>query len=630
MAKKVYKDDSIRSVDARTFTRMRAGVYCGSTEYSTQLMRELYANALDEHNIGNGNKIIIKIDTKNNIYTVIDEAQGFPVGVKRPDGETVLQASFDVLNTSGKYDSDGVYGASALGLNGIGGKLTNFLSNYLIVSSTNRTGKEEKIWFKDGIFEKREYLDVDKEKHGTTVEYQPDPQFFQHPEVNITEIKKLFEDISALCPELYTELYIDDKLTEFHSANGIADLVDKKVGDKEIIDTRFKAKRVKDDNLFDICLTYTSDYSESITSYVNYGLTESGVHLQTLRSALTRELNKYANDNNLLKKNDNNLSGTELSEGLVIVCNLKANGVQYDSQSKVRVVDIDRSLITSTIGEDFALWLTNNPKDAKVIIERALAARRAREAAQKAREKAREGNVKGLKAKMQLSDKFIDCTSKKPEDRNLLLVEGLSAGGSCIEARNVKTDCIYMLRGKTISPLRTSIDKILANQEMSDIIRVIGAGFGDKFDVNKMQFNKIVITSDQDADGMDIALLLTTFFFTYMRPLVEAGKLYRAVTPLYIITSKKGKEYCYTEDELENWKQNNKDVKYELAHCKGLGEVSAEVLHEICFENQRFKRITVSDCKKTEELLNILQGPSANLRKQYIYNNATNLGFNWE
>lgn len=424
MAKKVYKDDSIRSVDARTFTRMRAGVYCGSTEYSTQLMRELYANALDEHNIGNGNKIIIKIDTKNNIYTVIDEAQGFPIGVKRLDGETVLQASFDVLNTSGKYDSDGVYGASALGLNGIGGKLTNFLSNYLIVSSTNRTGKEEKIWFKDGIFEKREYLDVDKEKHGTTIEYQPDPQFFQHPEVNITEIKKLFEDISALCPELYTELYIDDKLTEFHSANGIADLVDKKVGDKEIIDTRFKARRVKDDNLFDICLTYTSDYSENITSYVNYGLTESGVHLQTLRSALTRELNKYANDNNLLKKNDNNLSGTELSEGLVIVCNLKANGVQYDSQSKVRVVDIDRSLITSTIGEDFALWLTNNPKDAKIIIERALAARRAREAAQKAREKAREGSVKGLKAKMQLSDKFIDCTSKKPEDRNLLLVEG--------------------------------------------------------------------------------------------------------------------------------------------------------------------------------------------------------------
>lgn len=500
MAKKVYKDDSIRSVDARTFTRMRAGVYCGSTEYSTQLMRELYANALDEHNIGNGNKIIIKIDTKNNIYTVIDEAQGFPVGVKRPDGETVLQASFDVLNTSGKYDSDGVYGASALGLNGIGGKLTNFLSNYLIVSSTNRTGKEEKIWFKDGIFEKREYLDVDKEKHGTTVEYQPDPQFFQHPEVNITEIKKLFEDISALCPELYTELYIDDKLTEFHSANGIADLVDKKVGDKEIIDTRFKARRVKDDNLFDICLTYTSDYSESITSYVNYGLTESGVHLQTLRSALTRELNKYANDNNLLKKNDNNLSGTELSEGLVIVCNLKANGVQYDSQSKVRVVDIDRSLITSTIGEDFALWLTNNPKDAKVIIERALAARRAREAAQKARDAARNTTTR-KNSTLNLPTKLVDAWGKDRKKCELMISEGDSAAGGLVGARDSETQAIFPIRGKILNLFKNTSEKAFANQEVNNIIKALGLALDPKthkltYDINKLRYGKIILCCD--------------------------------------------------------------------------------------------------------------------------------------
>ena len=425
MGKRIYKDDSIRSVDARTFTRMRAGVYCGSTEYSTQLLRELYANALDEHNIGNGNKIIVKIDTKNNIYTIIDEAQGFPVGVEREDGETVLQASFDVLNTSGKYDNDGVYGASALGLNGIGGKLTNFLSNYLIVSSANKTGKEEKIWFKDGIFEKREYYTVDKEKHGTTIEYQPDPQFFQHKEVNINEIKKLFEDISALCPKLYTELYIDDKFTEFHSANGISDLVDKKVGDKEIIDNRFKARKIQGDNLFDICLTYTSDYSENITSYVNYGLTESGVHLQALRSALTRELNKYANANNLFKKNEENLNGTELSEGLVVVCNLKANGVQYDSQTKTRVTDIDKTLITEAINKEFSTWLNNNKKDAEKIIEKALEARRAKEAAKKAREAVRKPKKeKGLKAKIALSEKLSDCSSKDRSDCELFLVEG--------------------------------------------------------------------------------------------------------------------------------------------------------------------------------------------------------------
>lgn len=205
----------------------------------------------------------------------------------------------------------------------------------------------------------------------------------------------------------------------------------------------------------------------------------------------------------------------------------------------------------------------------------------------------------------------------------------LSAGGSTLEARNVKTDCIYMLRGKVISPLKQSIDKILANQEMSDIIRVIGAGFGnDNFDITKMNFDKIVITADQDSDGMDIELLLITFFFTYMRPLVEAGKLYRAVTPLYIITKGKEKIYLYSEEEFTNWKNSHAE-RYEVAHCKGLGEVSADVLKEICFEKQRYKRITVSDADEAEKLLQILEGKDVKPRKQYIYNNANRLGFNF-
>ena len=272
--------------------------------------------------------------------------------------------------------------------------------------------------------------------------------------------------------------------------------------------------------------------------------------------------------------------------------------------------------------------MVNNEKDVKLIADKALAARRAREAAQKAREKARQGNVKGLKAKMQLSDKFIDCTSKKPEERNLLLLEGLSAGSSAIEARNVKTDCIYMLRGKTISPLRTSVDKILANQEMSDIIRVIGAGFGDKFDINKMQFDKIVITSDSDSDGDDIALLLTTFFFTYMRPMVEAGKLYRAITPLYICRKGNKEEYFYTDNEYNDWLKDNPG--WDTLRCKGLGELNPTDLHDVCFKDQRFRRLTVSDCQATVDLLNVLEGPSANLRKQYIYDNAEHLGFNFD
>ena len=230
---------------------------------------------------------------------------------------------------------------------------------------------------------------------------------------------------------------------------------------------------------------------------------------------------------------------------------------------------------------------------------------------------------------MALSDKFIDCTSKNSTERNLLLVEGKSASTSAIEARNPATDCIYMLRGKTISPLKTTVDKILANQEMSDIIKVIGAGFGNEnFDLSKMNFDKIVITSDQDADGFAIELLLITFFYTYMRPLVEAGKLYRAVTPLYIVRQKDKEYYCYTEKELEDWKLAHTGT-YDLLRAKGLGELNATDLRKVCFEQERYKRITISDAKATTNLLETLQGSAVEPRKKYIYDNAKELGFNF-
>ena len=231
---------------------------------------------------------------------------------------------------------------------------------------------------------------------------------------------------------------------------------------------------------------------------------------------------------------------------------------------------------------------------------------------------------------MALSNKFIDCANKNPKERNLLLVEGLSAGSSAVEARNEKTDCIYMLRGKIISPLKTSLDKILANQEMSDIIKVIGGGFGnDNFNASKMNFNKIVITTDADSDGADIELLLITFFFTYMRPLIEEGKLYRAVTPLYIVRHGKEELYFYTEEEMDNFKATHKSG-YDILRAKGLGELNAKDLHKVCFKDQRFKRITISDAEKTKRLLDTLQGKAVAPRKQFIYDNAARLGFDFD
>ena len=569
MAEKIYKNDSIKSIDARTFTRLRAGVYCGSTEYSTQLLRELFSNALDEHNIGHGNNIIVKIDTKKNEYKVRDYAQGFPLNVIREDGKTVLQASFDTLNTSGKFTEDGVYEGTALGLNGIGSKLTNFLSHWLRVI-TWRDGQFEDLMFKEGVLDNRK---VGKLKHesGTEVSWCPSEEFFTNPGVDLGKIRELFHVLTCLCVGLTIKLTIDGNEEVFFSSHGLNDLVDDVVKDSELIANRMNMNFADGKNKMDMVITYTSNYSLNMISYVNTGETDAGPHITQIKTILTREFNKFFKEKKWLKEKDTNFSGDDIQEGLLIAFNITTPGVSYDAQTKTRVVKLDMTPFTNAIVENLKYWFANNEKDIKVIFDKAAGARKAREAAKKAREAARNSGKKktGLKAKMELSDKFIDCISKNPEERNLLLVEGLSAGGSTLEARNVNTDSIYMLRGKVLSVLKTTVDKVLSNQEYSDIIKVIGAGFGnDKFDVNKMNFNKIVITSDQDSDGFAIELLLITFFYTYMRPLVEAGKLYRAVTPLYIVTTKKQKYYCYSEEELTNWKETHTET-YELAHCKG-------------------------------------------------------------
>lgn len=630
---KLYDEKSIESLSPLEFTRLRPGVYVGSTEYSTQLLIEIVSNAVDEFKAGHGNKINVTIK-KDNTIIVEDNGQGFIPNAKRDDGKTVLEASFSVLNTSGKYSDDGVYEGTALGLNGIGSKLTTYLSHWLEVIS-HRDGKYEHIWFKEGVFEKRECGAWDNKNYpsGTLVQWQPSEEFFTHPEVDMSVIINLFKVIACLCPGLTIELNREGQpQVIFASKNGLMDLVDEAVKGKEILKNRLNFNFSDSKNKLDLVLTYTNSYSATIVPYVNTGLTDSGPHITQVKTILTREMNKFFREKGWLKDKDENLTGEDCQEGVYIAFNVTAPGVAYDAQTKSRVVKLDMKPFTSAIAEELQYWLAANEKDVKKIADKALNARKAREAARKARDAARGVKGKketGLKAKMQISNKFIDCTNKNPKNRNLLVVEGLSAGASAVEARNPKTDCIYMLRGKIVSPLKTAVEKILANQEMSDIVRVIGAGFGSSFDVNKMNFDKVVITSDADSDGADIELLLITFFYTYMRPLVEAGKLYRAVTPLYIIRHKGNEYYCYTEDELTEWK-NTHTGSYDLLRAKGLGELNPEDLQKVCFMNERYKRISISDAEKTTELLNILMGSAVEPRKQYIYDNANELGFNFE
>lgn len=629
---KLYDADSIQSKTPLEFTRLRPGVYCGSTEYSTQLVIEIVSNAIDEHKAGHGDIINVTY-SKDGSCTVEDFGQGFPINSLRDDGETVLQASFDVLNTSGKFSDDGVYEGTALGLNGIGSKLTNYLSHWLTVTSY-RDGKMEEVRFVEGVFKNR-VLDNQGNHHtGTIVSWQPSEEFFTNASIDIERLKKLFHVLTCLCPGLTINLI--EKETDAHisyfSKNGLNDLLNDIAGDSEILKNRLNINYENGKNKLDLVLTYTDKYSSNIISYVNTGETDAGPHITQIKTVITREMNKFFREKNWLKEKDDNLTGDDIQEGLLLAFNITAPNISYDAQTKSRIVKIDMTPFTSVISESLQNWLAVNEKDIKGIADKALNARKAREAAKKARDIARNGKKKekGLKAKMQLSSKFIDCVSKKPEERNLLLVEGLSAGSSAVEARNAKTDCIYMLRGKIISPLKTSVDKILANQEMSDIIRVIGAGFGNDFDVSKMNFDKIVMTTDADSDGADIELLLITFFFTYMRPLVEKGKLYRAVTPLYIIRTGKEELYFYTEEEMENYRASHSSSGYEVLRAKGLGELNATDLHKVCFEKQRFKRITISDAEETKRLLDVLEGQAVMPRKQFIYENAKQLGFEFD
>lgn len=563
--KKLYNESSIESLSPLQFTRLRPGVYCGSTEYSTQLLVEIVSNAVDEFKAGHGDTIKIDISEDNTI-TVEDNGQGFIPNVMRDDGKSVLEASFSVLNTSGKYSEDGVYEGTALGLNGIGSKLANYLSHWLEVISW-RDGKFEHVCFKEGIFENREvgkWNSKDKPS-GTLVQWNPSEEFFNHPEVEMTTIKKLFKVIVCLCPGL--RIILNDE--EYYSKNGLTDLVNEAVKDIEILKNRLNINYTNNKNKIDLILTYTSNYSTTIIPYVNTGLTDAGPHITQIKTIITREMNKFFREKKWLKEKEENLSGDDCQEGMYLVFNITAPGVSYDAQTKSRIVKLDMTPFTETIAEEMRNWMEQNEKAIKEIADKAINARKAREAAKKARDAIRDKSApKGLKAKMQISNKFIDCVNKNPKERNLLLVEGLSAGSSAVEARNVKTDCIYMLRGKVVSPLKTAVDKLLANQEISDIVKVIGAGFGKDFDLSKCQFNKIVITSDQDSDGADIELLLITFFYTYMRPLVEAGMLYRAVTPLYIVRTSKEELYFYSDKELEEWKKTAKSG-YDILRAKG-------------------------------------------------------------
>lgn len=473
----------------------------GDTTYSTQLLVEIVSNAVDEFRLGHGNKIEVKID--KDIVSVCDHGQGFLVNEIREDGKTILEAAFSILNTSGKYREDGTYEGTSLGSFGIGSKITTFLSHKLEVW-TYRNEKFEYIEFVEGVFKNRNIGTTNLE-NGTTVKWQPSEEFFTHTEVEIGKVKDLFKTISCLCPGLTIVLNDNGTETIYTSTNGLNDLVDEAVKDKEIINNRFDMKFEEGKNKMDMVLTYTSNYSSTIVPYVNTGLTEKGPHITQVKTVMTREFNKFFRDRKWLKDKDENLTGDDIQEGMYIVFNITAPNIAYDAQVKSTVTKIEMTPFTQALADNLQYWFKNNEKELKIIADKALAARKAREAAKKARDNAREKNKKKEKA-LKFDSKLADCFSKDRSKCEIYITEGDSASGNLKTARDNEFQAVMPVRGKILNTQKASLDKIQKNAEIMTMIDAFGLTVDTKsmkvtYEPEDLRYGKIIIMSDADVSN---------------------------------------------------------------------------------------------------------------------------------
>ena len=630
---KLYNKDSIESLSPLEFTRLRPGVYAGDTTYSTQLLVEIVSNAVDEFRLGHGKDIYVKIN--KDIVTVQDYGQGFLVNEIREDGKSILEAAFSVLNTSGKYREDGTYEGTSLGSFGIGSKITTFLSHYLQVR-TIRDGKYEEIKFKEGIFQIRNIGNAAGSPSGTLVQWQPSEEFFTYTEVEIGKVKDLFKTISCLCPGLTIVLNDNGTETIYTSTNGLNDLVDDAVKEKEIINNRFDMKFEEGKNKMDMVLTYTSNYSSTMVPYVNTGLTEKGPHITQVKTVMTREFNKFFRDRKWLKDKDENLTGDDIQEGMYIVFNITAPNIAYDAQVKSTVTKIEMTPFTQALADNLQYWFKNNEKELKIIADKALAARKAREAAKKARDNAREKNKKKEKA-LKFDSKLADCFSKDRSKCEIYITEGDSASGNLKTARDNEFQAVMPVRGKILNTQKASLDKIQKNAEIMTMIDAFGLTIDTKsmkvtYEPEDLRYGKIIIMSDADVDGAHIKNLFYTFIWNFCPQLIKDGYVYAGVPPLYKLTIGKEYKYIKNDEELEKFKAANPGKKFQVNRMKGLGEMSVEETEQTLTDpTQRIiKQITVEDAAAADILFEQLMGTGIVARKEYIKAHSEEAMYNAE
>ena len=622
------KQDLIESLTPLEHVRLRSGMYAGDTSNTNQLLLEAFANALDMHTIGYGNLITVNV-SDNGLIQVEDIGKGFPINEIREDGLTTLEAAYSVMNTSGKYRDDGLYEGTSLGLNGVGAKICNFLSHWCEVLSY-QNGQYEHIWFEEGVFKNRELGKWDSENNyssGTTLTFLPSEEFFGDVHINEKYFIDFFNDIACLCPNL-TIVFNNKRISH---PNGIEDLVVSRVNDDiEITNSRL----IIEEKNFCLGLTYSERSSASLVPYVNYGLTETGPHITAIKSAITRELNSWARENRLLKDKDKNLDGNALQEGLILVFNLISQNVAYNAQVKNQIMKCDTTFVNDIFIPQFEIWLDNNPEDGKNIIEKALLARKAAEAAKKAREAVKNKALQSNKKFANLPSKLADCSCKNREDAELFLTEGDSASGGAKMIRDPKTQAVLGLKGKVLNCLTNSPKKMLANAEIVDILKALGFDYNISVDKNgneslsviynedKLRYGKLIIAADRDSDGSHIQCLILSMLWKLVPDMILDGHVYIAEPPLY--KAEFGTKYKYLSDkkELEEFKKSH-NGKFSLTYFKGLGEASAEELGWMIMnrDTRKISRVEINDYGLSDIVINNLMGGDSKPKKDFVFGN---------
>lgn len=624
MQRDEYDVHTIQVLEDMEAVRRRPGMYIGSTgpEGLLHLIYEVVDNAVDEHLAGYCTEIEVTINEDKSV-TVRDNGRGIPVGIHPEAGINTVELVMTTLHAGGKFDRRG-YKVSG-GLHGVGVSVVNALSEWLEVEVRWKDGKIYRQRFSRG--RKVTELEVVGEttETGTTVSFLPDRKIFGEIRYNFTKLSQRLRELAYLNPGL--KIVLRNRVTGvervFHYRGGIVSFVKELATGKEPLHKEpIYIADSRRDRAVEIAMLFTDSIDEEVFTFANcINTREGGAHLTGFRAALTKVINDYAREKRILPKGDENLPGEAIREGLVAIISVKVPNPEFEGQTKMKLGNPwVRTYVEEVVREQLSQYLTKNPGVARAIIEKSIAAWRARQAAAKARQLVRR---KGALVSLSLPGKLADCTSEDPTRAELFIVEGDSAGGSAKQGRDRTFQAILPLRGKVLNVEKAGLSKLLDNQELRAIITALGTGIREDFDISKLRYHKIIIMTDADVDGAHIRTLLLTFFFRNLRSLIERGHIYIAQPPLYSVQMGKKRIYLYSDEELERFRRETKGG-YTVRRFKGLGEMNPRELWETTMnpKTRVLKKVTIRDALEADEIFSTLMGPDVAQRRAFIQENA--------